>query len=187
MFRPLAGRSCSAILVLRAGQKLLAHLRQGLPDEAGNVHLREAHGLAIWVCGRPSSKRMRRISRSRSGSLSSAGSSAARSSERSKSLVLVPDRLERIELAPRRSARSTGRHGRVGGSHLDRLEHLLRRGLQLLGDLRDARRARRARPVSRSMAPDIDAFSSCSARGTRMAQPLSRKWRLISPTTLGVA
>ena len=37
------------------------------------------------------------------------------------------------------------------------------------------------------VAPDIDAFSSCSARGTRIAQPLSRKWRLISPTTLGVA
>ena len=42
-------------------------------------------------------------------------------------------------------------------------------------------------PVSRSIAPDIEAFSSWSARGTRMAQPLSRKWRLISPTTFGVA
>ena len=40
-------------------------------------------------------------------------------------------------------------------------------------------------PVSRSIAPDIDAFSSWSARGTRIAQPLSRKWRLISPTTFG--
>ena len=40
-------------------------------------------------------------------------------------------------------------------------------------------------PVSRSIAPDIDALSSWSARGTRMAQPLSRKWRLISPTTFG--
>ena len=39
--------------------------------------------------------------------------------------------------------------------------------------------------MSRSIAPDIDAFSSCSARGTRIAQPLSRKWRLISPTTFG--
>ena len=37
------------------------------------------------------------------------------------------------------------------------------------------------------MALDIDALSSWSARGTRMAQPLSRKWRLISPTTFGVA
>jgi len=43
------------------------------------------------------------------------------------------------------------------------------------------------RPVSRSMAPDMEAFSSWSARGTRIAQPLSRKWRLISPTTFGVA
>ena len=42
-------------------------------------------------------------------------------------------------------------------------------------------------PVSRSIAPDIEALSSWSARGTRMAQPLSRKWRLISPTTFGVA
>jgi len=41
--------------------------------------------------------------------------------------------------------------------------------------------------VRRSMAPDIDAFSSWRARGTRTAQPLSRKWRLISPTTFGVA
>ena len=31
------------------------------------------------------------------------------------------------------------------------------------------------RPVRRSMAPDMEALSSCSARGTRMAQPLSRK------------
>ena len=37
------------------------------------------------------------------------------------------------------------------------------------------------------IAPDMDAFSSWRARGTRMAQPLSRKWRLISPTTFGVA
>ena len=37
-------------------------------------------------------------------------------------------------------------------------------------------------PVSRSIAPDIEAFSSWSARGTRIAHPLSRKWRLISPT-----
>ena len=43
------------------------------------------------------------------------------------------------------------------------------------------------REVSRSMVADMRAFSSCSARGTRMAQPLSRKWRLISPTTVGVA
>ena len=46
---------------------------------------------------------------------------------------------------------------------------------------------RPSRPVSRSIAPDIDAFSSWSARGTRIAQPLSRKWRLISPTMFGVA
>jgi hypothetical protein len=42
-------------------------------------------------------------------------------------------------------------------------------------------------PVRRSIAPDIEAFSSWSARGTRIAQPLSRKCRLISPTTFGVA
>jgi hypothetical protein len=41
--------------------------------------------------------------------------------------------------------------------------------------------------VSRSIVGPILPFSSWSARGTRIAQPLSRKWRLISPTTLGVA
>ncbi len=41
--------------------------------------------------------------------------------------------------------------------------------------------------VRRSIVDDILAFSSWSPRGMRIAQPLSRKWRLISPTTLGVA
>ena len=33
----------------------------------------------------------------------------------------------------------------------------------------------------------IDSRSSCSRRGTRIAQPRSRKCRLISPTIVGVA
>jgi len=45
---------------------------------------------AIWVCGSPSSKRIRRISRSRAGSRSSAGASAARCSERSNPASSVP-------------------------------------------------------------------------------------------------
>ena len=41
--------------------------------------------------------------------------------------------------------------------------------------------------VRSEVAEDSEARSSCSRRGTRTVQPLSRKCRLISPTTVGVA
>ena len=41
--------------------------------------------------------------------------------------------------------------------------------------------------VSSPVAPPICMRSSWRRRGTRIAQPLSRKWRLISPITVGVA
>ena len=41
--------------------------------------------------------------------------------------------------------------------------------------------------VSCSISRESWTFSSCSPRGTRTAQPLSRKWRLISPMMFGVA
>src|SRR3954452_18320878 len=56
-------------------------------------------------------------------------------------LVLAPDRLHRVELLVAARAAVEG-DGRVRGAHLHRLEHLLRRGLELGGDLVDGRRSR---------------------------------------------
>src|ERR1700739_2969268 len=47
--------------------------------------------------------------------------------------------------------------------------------------------ARPSRCASSPMALVSESLSSCSRRGTRTAQPLSLKWRLISPTMVGVA
>jgi hypothetical protein len=46
---------------------------------------------------------------------------------------------------------------------------------------------RPSRAVSRSIAFPSFALSSFRFRGIRIADPRSRKWRLISPTTFGVA
>src|SRR5918995_2376894 len=57
--------------------------------------------------------------------------------------VLSPDRLERIELLVTAGAARERDRG-IRRAHFHGLEHLLRRGLQLLGDLRDTRRAAEA-------------------------------------------
>ena len=103
-------------------------------------------------------------------------------------LVLDAEGLGRPASA-RRRCRVAGvqRQGAVGVRRLQALEHLL------VGDLEVRRRARRRWARGRCfwdsslVAAASESRSSCSRRGTRTAQPLSRKCRLISPTIVGVA
>ena len=75
----------------------------------------------------------------------------------------------------------------VGRAGFDGLEHLV------LGDCRPGRRSRdrwASRPSSCDRSSTTRVTRRCSSwtrRGTRTAQPLSRKWRLSSPTMVGVA
>src|SRR5829696_192610 len=121
-------------------QEFLAHHRKRLADQARDVHLREtdplgdlglrqtlleAHAQDLPLARRePLQRRLQ-------------GGAILRALEAG---VLVADRLERVELVLAARSRRE-RHGRVGRPDLHRLEHLLRRGLELLGDLGDARRA----------------------------------------------
>ncbi len=74
----------------------------------------------------------------------------------------------------------------VGVGRLQALQDLLLGDAQFLGQLMD-RGERPCRWESSAVAVVSDSRSSWSRRGTRTAQPLSRKCRLISPTTVGVA
>ena len=66
------------------------------------------------------------------------------------------------------------------------MQHLLERLLDRVGELLHGRRAAEL-VVSSSRALASSICSSCIPRGTRIAHVLSRKWRLISPSTVGVA
>ena len=69
---------------------------------------------------------------------------------------------------------------------LDGGEDLLERGVDRVGQLLDGGRAPGSFvSLSRSLA--TWSWSSCRPRGTRTDHVLSRKWRLISPSTVGVA
>ena len=142
---------------------------------------------AICDCVRPSKKRRCRIFRSRSSSTRKPGASTARSSDTSYWCSSRADRLERIELlAVLLRAAGRERERRVRAAGLERLEHLFlldRAAFASSGIVGE----RPSCTVSCSISRESCTFSSCSPRGTRTDQPLSRKCRLISPMMFGVA
>src|SRR5512133_978925 len=142
---------------------------------------------AIWDCVNPSKKRRWRILRSRSSRTRKPGASTARSSETSywcssvpidssgssssPSSVPPPDESESDEYARPDSSASSTSSSSVPAAFASSL---------IVGD-------RLSCTVSCSTSRDSCTFSSCRPRGTRTDQPLSRKWRLISPMMFGVA
>ena len=161
-----------------------------LADQARDVHLREAEALADL--------RLREVLAGSAG----AGSSRSRSARRRSSRSTVDGVLGAAEAAsstpsrrracrPRRRRRRRGGRARAAwcarGGHAG-LEHLLD------GRAERARRAPRRSAGAPELAVelvrgalDAAACSSCRSRGTRTDQLLSRKWRLSSPTIVGMA
>src|SRR5829696_484442 len=144
-------------------QEFLAHHRKRLADQTRDVHLRETDPLGdlrlrqALLEAHPQDLPLARREPLQ-GRLE--GGAVLRALEAG---VLAADRLQRVELVlsarPRRE-----RHRRVRRPDLHRLEHLLRRRLQLLGDLGDAGRA----PEPAGQALD--------RAGHRRVQLLERPW-----------
>src|SRR5919197_90976 len=142
---------------------------------------------AICDCVNPSKKRRWRMRRSRSSSARRPGSRTARSSLTSYSCSSSPrdssgsrselsspaagaDRESVAYAWPLSSASSTSSSSTAAAVASS----------AIVGE-------RSSCTVSSSMRCERRTLSSCSPRGTRTDQPLSRKWRLISPMMLGVA
>ena len=136
-----------------------------------------------WVMLRK--KRSSRICARAAGSWASSGLSDSRystPSSASSSMPRVSSDRGRAVVGRRAGVE---RDGAVGVRGLQALEHLLLGDPEPDGELGDRRRAAEALRRARSVAAVSASRSSCSRRGTRTAQPLSRKCRLISPTIVG--
>ena len=181
---PTAGGS---VLVRR---DLVADLLERAADQARDVHLRDPDLLGDLRLRQPLEEAQveDRAARGRRATRNP-GASTARSSRH---LVLVLDlaeRLERVEVvvvaAARRPARERQRRVRAARSRAPRAPPPPRRRPPWRARGSSAS-GRAARSAARSGC-DSWTFSSWRPRGTRTDQPLSRKWRLISPMMFGVA
>ena len=170
----------------RSAEQLLAHDRERLADQARDVHLGEARPAARSASGAAPPRSACAGSRARAAAAGRAPARARRGA-RSARTPRPRRRSSRAGRAPRRR-RGRSRARRSSRPSPTSIASSTSSGVVFSSSAISAMLGERpSLPVSRSIAPDIDAFSSWSARGTRIAQPLSRKWRLISPTTFGVA
>src|ERR1700730_3228117 len=130
--------------------------------------------------------RSSRILFSRGGSLSSSGLRDSRYSTPSSASSIIP----------RESATAGASSSPESGASRETVEYALADSRPSSTSSSDICRcaassltvgARPSRCASSPIALVSESLSSCSRRGTRTAQPLSLKWRLISPTMVGVA
>ena len=138
----------------------------------------------ISVCVRSSSKRRRRTSRSRSVSTSIAPSSSTRISARPSSGSAPPSESASVDVLAGRLLEATACAGR---SALWIVARTSSNGASTASASSWTVGERPSSFVSSSRALATLICSSCRPRGTRTAHVLSRKWRLISPSTVGVA
>src|SRR5581483_10954793 len=143
---------------------------------------------AICDCVRPSKKRSCRIFRSRSSSALKPGASTARSSETSYWCSSVPidssgSRSSSPSPPPPPDESESDEYARPDSSASSTSSSVDPDAFASSGIVGE----RPSCTVSCSIRRESWTFSSCSPRGTRTDQPLSRKCRLISPMMFGVA
>ena len=145
--------------------------RDPLADQPRDVHLREAEVVGDLGLGEVVLEAQAQILRSRSG----ARPAAARRPRRARR-ARSPGRRRRAGRQRARLLRDgpVERVGAVRGGGAERLEDVLDRGVAALGDS-SAVGARPSSPVSASAALSTRSLSSWTSRGTRTAQPRSRK------------